>query len=109
MNISKQSPVRSSCYFSFTFTSVLILLYYLINYHIIPDLMATTLQRNDPCRCGSGKKYKHCCQQKDLAKKSSKFGMIALGLVVLFCLALALLALSGVSNPRNSTPVTPRP
>ena len=20
--------------------------------------------RNDPCRCGSGKKYKHCCLKK---------------------------------------------
>ena len=24
-----------------------------------------TLQRNDPCHCGSGKKYKNCCWQKD--------------------------------------------
>jgi tetratricopeptide (TPR) repeat protein len=23
--------------------------------------------RNDPCPCGSGKKYKHCCQDKDEA------------------------------------------
>ena len=23
--------------------------------------------RNDPCPCGSGKKYKHCCLEKDLA------------------------------------------
>ncbi len=21
--------------------------------------------RNDPCHCGSGKKYKHCCMDKD--------------------------------------------
>ena len=21
--------------------------------------------RNEPCRCGSGKKYKHCCLEKD--------------------------------------------
>jgi hypothetical protein len=26
---------------------------------------AGTLGRNDPCRCGSGKKYKHCCLQSD--------------------------------------------
>ncbi|MDQ3606671.1 MAG: SEC-C metal-binding domain-containing protein, partial [Gemmatimonadota bacterium] len=25
--------------------------------------------RNDPCPCGSGKKYKHCCQEKDLAEE----------------------------------------
>ena len=23
--------------------------------------------RNDPCPCGSGKKYKHCCLAKDQA------------------------------------------
>src|SRR5215813_3162768 len=25
----------------------------------------TTLGRNDPCHCGSGRKYKHCCLDKD--------------------------------------------
>jgi uncharacterized protein YecA (UPF0149 family) len=24
--------------------------------------------RNDPCPCGSGKKYKHCCLNKDRGK-----------------------------------------
>ena len=24
-----------------------------------------TLRRNDPCPCGSGKKYKHCCLKKE--------------------------------------------
>jgi hypothetical protein len=24
--------------------------------------------RNEPCHCGSGKKYKHCCLPKDEAK-----------------------------------------
>jgi hypothetical protein len=27
-----------------------------------------TLGRNDPCPCGSGKKYKQCCLDKDEAK-----------------------------------------
>jgi len=27
--------------------------------------------RNDPCPCGSGKKYKHCCMRKDLASAPS--------------------------------------
>ncbi len=26
------------------------------------------LGRNEPCHCGSGKKYKHCCLDKDEAK-----------------------------------------
>ncbi|MBO5364906.1 MAG: SEC-C domain-containing protein, partial [Clostridia bacterium] len=24
-----------------------------------------TIGRNDPCPCGSGKKYKHCCMERD--------------------------------------------
>lgn len=28
--------------------------------------------RNDPCPCGSGKKYKHCCMRKDLASAPSE-------------------------------------
>src|ERR1700690_3140754 len=27
--------------------------------------------RNDPCHCGSGKKYKKCCEEKDAAAKST--------------------------------------
>jgi len=28
-----------------------------------------TIGRNDPCRCGSGKKYKHCCMPGDRARE----------------------------------------
>jgi len=28
--------------------------------------------RNDPCPCGSGKKYKKCCAAKDAAKPKKK-------------------------------------
>ena len=27
--------------------------------------------RNDPCHCGSGRKYKHCCLEKDEAEARS--------------------------------------
>jgi len=27
--------------------------------------------RNEPCHCGSGRKYKHCCLAKDEAKASA--------------------------------------
>ena len=30
--------------------------------------------RNDPCPCGSGRKYKHCCQPKELAAESASKG-----------------------------------
>ena len=29
-----------------------------------------TIDRNDPCPCGSTKKFKHCCQRKEKAQKS---------------------------------------
>jgi tetratricopeptide (TPR) repeat protein len=28
-------------------------------------IMATKIGRNDPCHCGSGKKYKRCCLEED--------------------------------------------
>ena len=27
--------------------------------------------RNEPCHCGSGRKYKHCCLEKDAAQASA--------------------------------------
>ena len=32
--------------------------------------MAERVGRNDPCPCGSGKKYKNCCLQKEQQRKS---------------------------------------
>lgn len=29
--------------------------------------MSKSIARNDPCHCGSGRKYKRCCQAKDEA------------------------------------------
>lgn len=31
--------------------------------------MNDKLGRNDPCSCGSGKKYKHCCMLKKTGKR----------------------------------------
>ncbi|MDZ7807490.1 MAG: SEC-C metal-binding domain-containing protein [Gracilimonas sp.] len=45
--------------------------------------MSEKLQRNDPCHCGSGKKYKNCCMEKDSKKLSSKLGVIGLVVIVL--------------------------
>lgn len=52
--------------------------------------MADSLKRNDTCHCGSGKKYKNCCLEKDESKLSSKLGVI--GLVVVVLLGIWLLA-----------------
>ena len=31
------------------------------------------LKPNDPCHCGSGKKYKKCCKKKDLQEQHQHF------------------------------------
>jgi hypothetical protein len=33
--------------------------------------MAHTVGRNDPCPCGSGRKFKHCCLQKQAAQEAA--------------------------------------
>lgn len=45
--------------------------------------MADAPNRNEPCHCGSGKKYKNCCLDKDQSKISSNLGVIGLVLVVI--------------------------
>jgi len=30
------------------------------------------VSRNDPCHCGSGKKYKHCCLPKEVAARQAR-------------------------------------
>jgi len=39
--------------------------------------MPSKTGRNDPCPCGSGKKYKHCCLEKDQAAEHEKFALAA--------------------------------
>lgn len=36
------------------------------------DASVHDLGRNDPCHCGSGRKYKHCCLDKDEATAHAK-------------------------------------
>lgn len=57
--------------------------------------MADKLNRNDPCHCGSGKKYKNCHMEKDNAKTGSKLGMIVLAIAIVLGLWLAGMAIFG--------------
>lgn len=34
--------------------------------------MTSKIGRNDPCHCGSGQKYKKCCNSKDDAARSAE-------------------------------------
>ncbi len=65
----------------------------------------TSAKRNEPCPCGSGLKYKRCCEGQDGARRSKLAGLFAWGMLVLFVGALAI-AFTG--NRESSGPaVTP--
>lgn len=63
--------------------------------------MADKPNRNDPCHCGSGKKYKNCCIEKDRSTVTSKAGIA--GLVLLFLIGAWFLAtaISGDKSTQN--------
>ena len=68
--------------------------------------MSTTVGRNDPCPCGSGKKYKNCCQGagRPTTTGTSKTTMYVLGAVVLLGLVLMTISLVGGGGGRACPP-----
>lgn len=61
----------------------------------------TKIGRNDPCPCGSGKKYKNCCstREKLLFPKKTAIGV---GLSILFAIAVIWLLSPSKSTPAGS-------
>jgi len=57
--------------------------------------MSKKLNRNDPCHCGSGKKYKNCHMKKDQSGISSKTGIISMAVVLILGFVLIGIFLSG--------------
>ena len=56
--------------------------------------------RNERCPCGSGRKYKHCCEGKKTWYKNSTLAGI---LLILFLLGAGALAWSELSHEGSST------
>jgi hypothetical protein len=56
--------------------------------------------RNEPCPCGSGKKYKHCCEGKQRSGTSSRLLIAAIAAVVL----VAIMAMMSNSREGGSAP-----
>ena len=67
--------------------------------------MSSSLGRNDPCHCGSGRKYKNCCQDMggSTVTGSSKVTMIVVVAVVLVGLVLMGISLT-VGGGQDSCP-----
>ncbi|HLF09653.1 MAG TPA: SEC-C metal-binding domain-containing protein [Gammaproteobacteria bacterium] len=52
--------------------------------------------RNEPCTCGSGKKYKHCCALK--TQKTSITSRVAMSLIGLMLLGGAIVMLMSLDD-----------
>ena len=51
--------------------------------------------RNEPCPCGSGKKYKNCHESKTSSARTSRILMVVVGAAVLAALAAGVLSVTG--------------
>lgn len=60
--------------------------------------------RNDPCHCGSGKKYKNCHEKLSGGIETRKKGFI-IGAVILFLIILAVVMITmNMQSPDNGAP-----
>ena len=62
--------------------------------------------RNDPCPCGSGKKYKNCHLSEEKSKKLSNKSLFIIGLFVVF---VAIAAYNLLTPPKSTRPNGPAP
>jgi hypothetical protein len=65
--------------------------------------------RNGPCQCGSGAKYKHCCAGKKPWYKQSRMTGIMAIVIVLGSVLVAALALTNSGTDATAGPPGPPP
>lgn len=63
--------------------------------------MADKPERNDPCPCGSERKYKNCCINKDDTPIKSTMGMVGIVIAILIGFLALGMALSGGDSSQN--------
>ncbi|MBP99557.1 MAG: hypothetical protein CL477_02630 [Acidobacteria bacterium] len=68
---------------------------------VVTVASAGKVGRNDPCPCGSGKKYKQCCEQK--AHALSPMAWIAIVGVAVAALAAIILSFTTTTELTNIT------
>ncbi len=74
--------------------------------------MSQKVGRNQPCPCGSGKKYKHCCWGSGVGFKSKNTNLYVFGGVVVVGLAAVFFLLADEPPPATTPgyqPVQPGP
>jgi hypothetical protein len=60
--------------------------------------------RNDPCHCGSGKKYKNCHEKTTGAKKNGNKGLIIGGVIGVLLILAAIAITINSSTPKGGAP-----
>jgi hypothetical protein len=63
------------------------------------------IERNAPCPCGSGKKYKNCCEGSRIARRSPRLNQFLTGMV----LTIGLAAVSVIYLKLGAEPAPPAP
>src|SRR5687768_11114642 len=64
--------------------------------------------RNEPCPCGSGKKFKHCCE-KSASTVATRGPAVLVAIVVLAGTAALVAALNRAPRPTPQTPAVAQP
>jgi hypothetical protein len=64
----------------------------------------TRAGRNDPCPCGSGKKYKRCCESKQRDTRASKWMVVLVLAVVVGAFAAAFVSFSSDEGSSFAAP-----
>jgi len=57
--------------------------------------MTSKAGRNDACPCGSGKKFKKCCELKEQKSRSNKMLLVIVGLLMAAGLVAGITSLTG--------------
>ena len=70
---------------------------------------ATKIGRNDPCHCGTGQKYKRCCEAKDNAARSAELSAQAAARAAAYAAENAEETEQEAAAKPGETKATPRP
>ncbi len=69
--------------------------------------MSSQIGRNDPCPCGSGKKYKNCCYKRGVLVSKKGQNKVALGVVAVVAVIAGIVSISKLSSSPTSQSSAP--